>query len=143
MKNKKEVLGKPALTTTEICKRLGVNVSVDFIETKLGIKADEKTPTSSLWMESKFEIICLRLGQYFFKLNEKRNSVGGTTILNFGTPNRGESSVQFFRGCSNTTFEHSRSLEMSFDNSLMNVFFGGFKMGVETEKERSLAEVAV
>ena len=56
-----DILGQPALTTTQICKLLGFTVTAAFLENELGIPPDERTKTANLWLVVRFASICSAL----------------------------------------------------------------------------------
>lgn len=59
-----QIFGEPALSTTEICKRLGFGISASFIEDELGLPPDETTSNAFYWLECRFPDICQRLAKY-------------------------------------------------------------------------------
>ena len=65
-----ELDGKPTMTTSELSKRLGVIINVDFMTNELEIPPDVRTKTGSFWLKSKFRFICYEMSQYFYHLNQ-------------------------------------------------------------------------
>ena len=64
-----ELNGKPTIATTELSRRLGIGINVDFMTNVLGIPPDVRTNTGCFWLESQYRFICYELSQYFFCLN--------------------------------------------------------------------------
>lgn len=70
VKKANHIQGKPALTTTQIGKRLGFYISGIFIESTLNVPADYKSKTTKMWYESNFEKICFALGKHIFDVEK-------------------------------------------------------------------------
>lgn len=54
----------PALTTGEICRRIGLTLSSTFITEKLGVPPRAKLKAAYLWHEADFATIRDRLAQW-------------------------------------------------------------------------------
>jgi hypothetical protein len=57
MKPNDTIHDRPAMTTGDICQKLGFAVTCEFL-TKLGFPPDETTATAYFWYSERFQNIC-------------------------------------------------------------------------------------
>lgn len=71
--NKKlhKVDNEDAFTTTELGRRLGFQVSAYFVESVLGIPADYKTKSTTMWKEKRFGIITHALSAHCYNCHKE------------------------------------------------------------------------
>lgn len=71
---RREILGKAAINVTDINRRLGINLSCDFVEFTLEMPPCYVSGTTRLWYEHEFPYLCHELSQYFFGLQHESSN---------------------------------------------------------------------